>query len=126
MFYIYSYKLAWRQREVPEEWRKATIVLLHKMKDKKSECNSYRGICMLSLPGKVYRTVVTEKLMDVTEKVNEGQGGFREGKGCIDQIRFAFIKIVEEYIGKGRKIFTAFIYLEKAYKSRQGSIMEFS
>ncbi len=35
--------------------------------------------------------------MEVTEgKVSEEQGGFREGRGCIDQI-FTMKRLVEEY-----------------------------
>lgn len=56
-------KLAWRQKEVPEEWRKAIIVPLYKGKGNKSDCNSYRGISMLSVPGKVYGRILTERLM---------------------------------------------------------------
>ena len=108
-------KLAWKQKEVPEEWRKAVIVPLYKGKGSKSECNSYRGISMLSVPGKVYGRILTERLMKVTEgKVSEEQGGFRKGKGCVDQI-FAIRMIVEEYLAKGRKLYAAFMDLEKAY-----------
>ena len=42
--------------------------------------------------------------MEVTEgKVNKEQGGFRKGKGCVDQI-FAIKIMVEEYLGKGEKL----------------------
>ena len=57
-----------------------------------------RGISLLSVPGKVYGRVLTERLMEVTEgKVSEEQGGFRKGKGCVDQM-FAIKIIVEEYL----------------------------
>ncbi len=55
---------------------------LHKSKDSKNECDNYRGISLLSVPGKVYGRVLTERLMEVTEgKVSEEEGGFRKGKG---------------------------------------------
>ena len=42
------------------------------------------------------------------------QGRFRKGKGCVDQI--LTIKImVEEYLGKDKKLYAAFMHLEKAY-----------
>ncbi len=51
----------------------------------RSGCSSYRGISLLSIPGKVYRRILTERLMEVTEgKVSEDQGGFRKGRGCVD------------------------------------------
>lgn len=41
--------------------------------------------------------------MEVTErKIGEEQGGFRKGRGCVDQI-FAIKMMVEEYLGKGKK-----------------------
>ncbi|KAK3893161.1 hypothetical protein Pcinc_003002 [Petrolisthes cinctipes] len=107
--------LAWRQGEVPEDWRRAIIVPLYKGKGSKDECGSYRGISLLSVPGKVYGKVLTERLMEVTgNKVSEEQGGFRKGRGCVDQI-FALKSIVEKYIGKGKKLYAAFMDLEKAY-----------
>ena len=88
---------------------------LYKDKGSKSECNSYRGISKLSLTGKVYDKILIEKLMEVTEeKVSEKQGWFRKRKGCVDQI-LPIKMIVEEYLGKGRKLYAAFMDLEKAY-----------
>ena len=66
MFWIYD--LAWKQREVPDEWRRAVIVPLHKGKGSKSECNNYRVISLLSVPVKVYRRILTERVMELTEK----------------------------------------------------------
>ncbi len=41
----------------------------------------------MSVPGKVYGRILTERLMEVTEeKVSEEQGGFRKGGGCVGQI----------------------------------------
>ena len=74
--------LAWRQREVPDEWKKAFIVPLHKSKGSKDECNNYRGINLYNVPGKVYGRVLMERLMEVTEgKVSKEQEGFRKRKG---------------------------------------------
>ncbi len=54
-----------------------------------SECSSYRGIrfvSLLSVAGKVYGRILTERLTEVTEgKVSEEQGGFRKGSGCVDK-----------------------------------------
>ena len=36
-------------REVPEAWKKAIIVPLHKGKGKKDECYNYRGISLKSV-----------------------------------------------------------------------------
>ncbi len=46
--------------------------------------------------------------------MSEEQGGFRKGRGCVDQI-FAMKRLVEEYLGKVKKLYAAFMDLEKAY-----------
>ncbi len=64
------------------------------------------------LSGKIYGRILTDRLMQITEtKVSNEQGGFRRGK---DQI-FAIKMLVEEYLGKGKKLYAAFMDLEKAY-----------
>ncbi len=49
--------------------------------------------------GKLYGQILTERLMEVKGKLSEEQGGFRKGRGCVDQI-FAMKRLVEEYSEK--------------------------
>ncbi len=107
--------LAREQSKVPEDWRKVIIVPLYKGKGKKEECNIYRGICLLSMSGKIYGRILNERMMKITDKsVGYEQGGFRKGRGCVDQI-FAVKMLVEKYLEKECKLFAAFMDLEKAY-----------
>ncbi len=46
--------------------------------------------------------------------MSEEQGGFRKGRGCVDQI-FAKMMLVEEYLEKDKKLYSACMELEKAY-----------
>ena len=63
--------LAWRQREIPDEWKKDIVVLFLKGKDSKDECNNYRGISLLSVLDKAFESLM-EKLMEITKgKVNK-------------------------------------------------------
>lgn len=108
-------KLAWEKESVPEDWRKAVIVPLYKGKGSKEECKNYRGISLLSIPGKVHARVVTQRLQKITDdKIGEEQGGFRKGRGCVDQIASMRL-LVEKYLAKNRKLYAAFMDLEKAY-----------
>ncbi len=101
--------LAWRQEEVPYELKKAVIVPLHKGKGNKDDCNNCWCISLLSVPGKIYGRILTERLMQVTEKkISDEQGGFRKEKSCVDQI-FAVKMLVEDYLGKDRKLYAAFL-----------------
>ena len=44
---------AWKSGMVPDDWRKALVVPVHK-KGSKLHCKNYQGISLLSIPGKVY------------------------------------------------------------------------
>ncbi len=105
---------AWKKGEIPDDWLNAIIVPLYKGKGSRSECSSYRGISLLSVPGKVYQRIL--RLVEVTEgNVSEEQEGFRKGRGCVDQI-FAMKMLAEEYLRKDKKLYAAFMDLEKAYE----------
>ena len=78
--------MAWESSTVPADWRKAQIVPVHK-KGSRTQCKNYRGISLLSVPGKVYATVLDKRIRAITEeKVLEEQGAFRRKRSCIDQI----------------------------------------
>ncbi len=95
-----NYHLAWEQSKVPEDWRKAIIVPLYKGKCNRDECNNYRGISLLSVPGKIYGRILNERIMKITDKsVGDEQGGFWKGRGCVDQI-FAVKILVDRHVGK--------------------------
>jgi len=107
--------LAWKEGRVPQDWTKATIVPVYKGKGDKSECGSYRGISLLSIPSKVYGKILIRRVQEITNgKVSEEQGGFRTGKGCVDQI-FNMRMVIEKMLAKDKKVYAAFMDLEKAY-----------
>ncbi len=67
------------------------------------------------MPGKIYGRILNERMMKITDKsVGAEQGGFLKGRGCVDQI-FAVKILLEKYLEKNRKLFAAFMDLEKAY-----------
>lgn len=53
---------------VSNDWKNAIIVPLHKGIESKNECKKYIGISVLSLPGKVFGTVLTERIQVVAMK----------------------------------------------------------
>ncbi|WP_435362532.1 reverse transcriptase domain-containing protein, partial [Klebsiella pneumoniae] len=59
--------------------------------------------------------MLINRVREITEElVGEEQGGFRKGKGCVDQI-FVMRNIVEKHLERGKKVYAAFMDLEKAY-----------
>ena len=65
----------------------ACNVPVYKGKGDRRDCANYRGISILSIPGKIYGRVLINRAIESTkEQVAEEQGEFRSGRGYIDQI----------------------------------------
>ena len=96
----------WRVGKAPCDWRNAVIVPIHK-KGSKMDCTDYRGISLMSIIGKVFARALNERVKVLTvDKVMDEQGGFRAGRGCINQI-FEVNQTVE----KDKKVYMAFVGL---------------
>ena len=70
----------------PSNWSSAIIVAIH-TKGSRKVCKNYKGISLLSIPGKVFAKVISNQVRRVTEKkIMEEQAGCRSGRGCQEQI----------------------------------------
>ncbi|KAI3360255.1 hypothetical protein L3Q82_014564, partial [Scortum barcoo] len=73
-------------RTVPLEWQTGVVVPLFKKGDRRV-CSNYRGITLLSLPGKVYARVLERRIWPIVDpQIQEEQCGFRPGRGTLDQL----------------------------------------
>ena len=102
--------------------RGAKIVTLYKNKGDRSECNSYRGISLLSIVGKVFARVILARLQVLAARVYpESQCGFRAGRSTIDMI-FSVRQLQEKCQEQNKPLFLAFLDLTKAFDlvSRSG------
>ena len=107
--------LCFDRSRAPRDFRDFCMVPVYKGKGDKYECGNYRGISLMSVVGKVYGRVLIDRVREGTEAfIGEEQCGFREGRGCVDQI-FVVRQICEKFLAKGRKVYFAFMDLEKAY-----------
>ena len=106
--------VAWEAGSVPEDWRKALVIPVHK-KGSKMQCTNYRSISLLSIPGKVYARILDYKVRDITEgKVLEEQGAFRKKRSCVDQM-FTVRQLGDKIIEKNKRMVMVCVDLEKAY-----------
>ena len=106
----------WRTKRVPSEWKKAILVPVHKKKDRKI-CDNYRGISLLSVPGKVLSLVLLNRLETIIDpQLKESQCGFRKGRGTVDQIWVAR-QIIERATEYRTTVHLGFVDLTKAYDS---------
>ena len=86
----------WMTGEVPQEWKDATIKVLHKKKDR-TECSSYRGLSLVAHAGKVLLKIVANRLGDFCEEAGifpEEQCGFRPQRSTTDMM-FAVRRLQE-------------------------------
>ncbi len=117
---VWICNLAWEQSKMPEDWRKAIIVLLYIGKTPGSDGITAEMLKYgreIVVDWMVWREEDEKKKIDEwrkreEEKISEEQGGFRNGRGCVDQI-FFFRMEVEKILAKGKKIYAAFMDLEK-------------
>ncbi|TWW62366.1 hypothetical protein D4764_04G0010130 [Takifugu flavidus] len=73
--------IAWTSGAVPLDWQIGVVVPLFKKGDRRL-CSNYRGITLLSLPGKVYSGLLEKRVRRIVEpRIQEEQCGFRPGNG---------------------------------------------
>ena len=68
----------WRGGEVPQQWKDAIIMVLHKQKNR-TECGNYRGISLVAHADKILLKIIARRLSEYCKRVGilpEKQSGF--------------------------------------------------
>jgi len=106
----------WHTEDVPKEWRQGVIVPLPK-KGCLSDCNNWRGITLLSVPSKVFCSVLLNRLQkEVDAVLREEQAGFPTGRSCSEQI-LTLRNIIEQCHKWQKPLHINYIDLKKAFDS---------
>ena len=108
----------WMTGEVPQEWKDATIKVLHKKKDR-TECSNYRGLSLVAHAGKVLLKIVANRLGDFCDQAGilpEEQCGFRLQRSTTDMM-FVVRRLQELGRTSNTSLEICFIDLAKAYDS---------
>ena len=84
---LYSlFSKIWEKEEVPAQWKEGIIIKLPKKGDFR-DCSNYRGIMLLSTPGKVLNRILLERMKEAVDpKLRDQHAGFRRNRSCADQI----------------------------------------
>jgi hypothetical protein len=86
----------WENKSVADDLKKGHLVKLQK-RDLAS-CNNWKGIMLLSIPGKVLARIILERLGTALDKtLREEQAGFRQSPSCTDHIATMRI-IIEQFL----------------------------
>ncbi|NXH96976.1 RTJK polymerase, partial [Pachycephala philippinensis] len=84
------YQQFWLTGEVPDDWKLASVMPIHK-KGKKEDPGNYRPVSLTLVPGKVMEEFI---LSAITQHLQNGQGirpsqhGFRSGRSCLNNLIF--------------------------------------
>ena len=106
--------IAKKNGEVPNQWQTSVLKPTHK-KGYKKKCANYRGISLLSLPGKLYAKCFEKRCRKIVEpQLQDVQCGFRPGRSTMDQI-FAHQQIFEKLWEYAKEVYTCFVDFKKAY-----------
>ena len=60
------YSLVWRTGVAPMDWQRVIIVPVHK-KNSRRKCGNYRGVSLLSIPGKAFAKILNDRVRCLTE-----------------------------------------------------------
>lgn len=104
---------------IPESWLIGVIKPLYKNKGDPNIAENYRPITILSCMGKLFTSVLNNRLNDFLEVnyiLNENQCGFRSGYSTCDNI-FILHAIIEYLRVRKLKLYCAFIDFQKAFDS---------
>ena len=102
----------------PTSWASGYIKPLYKG-GRKTDPQNYRGITILPVLGKIFTSIINERLQywcDIHNLLPDSQFGFRKSRSTADPI-FITTTLLELYKKRNAPLFTAFIDLEKAFDS---------
>ena len=102
---------------VPSIWTVGVIKPIFKQKGSTADPNNYRGITILSCFGKLFTSVLNERLKDfisVNNLLGNEQAGFRSGFSTVDHI-FTLYGMIDILLGKKARLHCAFLDYEKAF-----------
>ena len=105
----------WKEGGIPEAWNRGVISPIYK-KGEKKEVRNYRGVTLMDTAYKIYAGLMNERLKEEVEKrLEEGQYGFRKGRGTVDAIYTLNYIANREIAKKKGKVYAFFANLKAAF-----------
>ena len=102
----------------PTQWSRGIIRPIHKSGSKNDPSN-YRGITLLNIAGKLFTSILNQRLLDWAEStnlINEAQFGFRQGRRTTDAI-FILTTAVHLHRKARKPLYACFVDFKKAFDS---------
>ena len=102
-----------RDGKVPSDQEQSFIVCLYKGKGDALERGNYRGLKLTEQVMKILERIV-DSLIRQFVSIDNSQFGFVPGRGTTDAI-FVVRKLLEKYLTANKRLYMAFVDLEKAF-----------
>ena len=72
---------------IPTDWKRGLFIPLWKGKGDRQDCNNYRGVTLLSVPGKVFARIILDRVRHhLLEHQRPEQSDFTPKRSTIDRI----------------------------------------
>ena len=111
------FNTCWEAGSVPQAWRDATVVAIHKEGKPKKLPSSYRPIALTPHLGKLYEKLIKVRLeyfLDKTEALPKCQAGFRRGRSCIEHITH-LVEHARSTLTRKRSALATFFDIRRAF-----------
>ena len=113
-----------KEGKIPDDWTRSTIKMLSKGKGDPMSCGSYRGIKLLEHGLKIFERIMEKRIRNIVY-IDKSQFGFMPGRGTTDAI-FVVRQVQEGYLGKSKRLYLAFVDLEKAFDRVPRKVVEWA
>ena len=112
----------WTSEDMPEDWNKGIILPLQG-KESTIECGNYRGITLLSVPGKVFAHVLLNRIKPLLlSKRRQKQSSFTPGRWTVERI-LALNILAQTRMEFHKSLFAAYVDLKAAFDSVDRQIL---
>ena len=100
----------------PSDWKKGSIVPVHKKNDK--QClNNYRPISLLPICSKIFERLIFNEMFEFfieNDLISQHQSGFKPGDSCINQLLSITHEIYQSF-DEGFDVRSVFLDISKAF-----------
>ncbi|KAK4815550.1 hypothetical protein QYF61_003642 [Mycteria americana] len=118
------YQQSWLTREVPDNWRLATVMPTY-MKDWKEDLGNYRPLSLTLVLGKVMEQIILSVIMwhvQDNQVIRPSQHGFMKGRSCLTN-RISFYDKVTHLVDEGKAMDVVYLDFSKAFDTVSHSIL---
>ena len=111
------FKAAWNTGQLPDDWRKGIILPFYKGKGSRQDCCNYRGITLLSVPGKLFAHILLSRVKErLLKQRRKEQSGFTPGRSTTDRI-ITLNLLLQTRREFNRPLWIAYVDLKAAFDS---------